>query len=47
MTPVLRSEAQTLKIFGVQTGSFGYIENSTQVAMLDAIIDYVLLLLAW
>ena len=47
MTPVLRSEARTLRPFGVQSGSFGLIENSTQVAMLDAIIDYVMLLLAW
>ena len=44
---VLQSLGRTLRPFGVQSGSFGYIQISTQVAMLDQTIDCVILLLSW
>ena len=40
-------EVKKLRPFGVQNGSFGYIQLDTQVAMIDEIINYVLLLLTW
>ena len=35
---VLQSQVRTLRPFGVQSGSFGYIQISTQVAMLELIV---------
>ena len=45
---VMRSQLRILRPFGVQSGSFsfGYIQNSTQVAMVDQILDYLILLLS-
>ena len=44
---VLQRQVRTLRPIGVQSGSFGYIQISTQVAMLDQTIDCVILLLSW